>query len=110
MGRGFSLTAFAGSIGVCGETVRQWQHDHPQFSAAVKRARCARLQFLESRLFNAESAPQVTSSIFALKCTDREEWGDVQRTELTGKNGGPVEIDNLSDAELLAIAARGKRN
>lgn len=39
--QGFSLTAFAGKIGVCRDTISEWGRVHPEFSAAVKRAKAA---------------------------------------------------------------------
>lgn len=104
MADGYSLTAFGGSIGVCADTLTDWQARYPEFLRAVKRARAARLQFLEKRLYESESSARVTSSIFALKCTNKEEWGEVSRFEHTGKDGGSIKVEEVSDADLLQIA------
>lgn len=90
MGRGFSLTAFAGEIGVSRETVYEWARVHPEFSDAVKRAKAKRLRFLEERLLNGDTGPRVTSHIFALKNAEPEEWRDKREHEVTGKDGGPI--------------------
>ncbi len=109
MGLGFSASSFGGVVGVSVETISEWKRVHPEFSDAIKRGTSARILEWEKRLAlcDGKTAAPV---LFALKNIHPEEWREVQRTELTGKNGGPVEIDNMSDAELLAIAARGKRN
>ena len=82
MGQGYSLTAFAGKIGVCGDTVRQWQHDHPDFSAAVKKGQAARTMRLETTLLEGETGPKVTAHIFALKNAAPEEWREKQEIDL----------------------------
>jgi hypothetical protein len=33
--QGYSLTAFAGEIGVCRDTISEWCRKHPEFSASV---------------------------------------------------------------------------
>ena len=82
MGEGYSLTAFAGKIGVCGDTVRQWQHDHPDFSVAVKKGQAARTMRLETTLIAGETGPKVTAHIFALKNAAPEEWREKQEIDL----------------------------
>lgn len=103
MGEGYSLTAFAGKIGVCGDTVRQWQHDHSGFSAAVKKGQAARTMRLEGTLIAGETGPKVTAHIFALKNAAPDEWRDKQNVEHTGKDGGPIEVSD--DARAKALAA-----
>lgn len=99
MKRGFSLTAFAGEIGVARSTVHEWMAAHPEFSDAVKRGQAARVRFLEERLLNGDTGPRVTSHIFALKNADPEEWRDKQSHEHTGKDGGPIQYQDMSDVE-----------
>lgn len=102
MGEGYSLTAFAGKIGVCGDTVRQWQHDHPDFSVAVKKGQAARTMRLETTLIAGETGPKVTAHIFALKNAAPEEWRDRQNIEHTGKDGGPIQTEVTSARDILA--------
>jgi len=83
MGQGFSLTAFAGHIGVSKETVYQWARQHPEFSDAVTRARPKRLAHLERQLLAGETGPKVTAFMFALKNADADEWRDKQQVEST---------------------------
>lgn len=55
--------------------------------------------------FRAKIAPDTTAAIFWLKNRRPEEWRDNKGVELTGKNGGPVQVQALTDAALEAIAA-----
>ncbi len=91
MGQGYSLTAFAGEIGVSRETVYEWERTIPEFSDAVKTARAKRTGFLEKDLLNNTMAgPQVTARIFALKNACAAEWREKQDIEMTGKDGAPL--------------------
>jgi hypothetical protein len=100
MGEGFSLTAFAGMIGVCKETIYEWINAHLDFSHAVNSARAARVSALETKLLTTQVGVGVTAAIFALKNADPTEWQDRYHTE-TNVN---VSIKQMSDAELMAIA------
>lgn len=91
MGQGYSLTAFAGEIGVNRDTVVDWQKKFPEFSEAVKDGQAARTKILETGLMREDLAgPQITARIFALKNASPEEWRD--RVEHTGADGGPVQV------------------
>ncbi len=54
-------------------------------------------------------APDVTAAIFWLKNRRPEQWRDRINHELTGKNGGPVEVKTLADfyADLTPDAEPG---
>ena len=73
MTRGYSLTAFAGHIGVGRDVVDDWAKVHPEFGTAIKRAQAARLYYWEKRLINAERV-RVTPILFALRNACPEEW------------------------------------
>lgn len=47
-------------------------------------------------------APDTTAAIFWLKNRQPEKWRDVLKAELTGKDGGPIETHELTDAERAA--------
>lgn len=91
MGRGFSLTAFAGELGVNRDTVVEWQHAHPEFSVAVKDGQAGRTKCLEEGLLaEGQLGPQVTARIFALKNAAPDEWRD--KHEISGPDGGPIQV------------------
>lgn len=104
MAQGYSLTAFAGSILQARDTVYEWIKRHPSFSDAVHRARSARVAALEIKLLNAKRGAQAATSIFALKNADPVEWKEVRN--VTHEHS--LKLDQLTDAQLYAIAAAGK--
>lgn len=91
--QGFSMGAFAGSIGTCKQTVENWKVEHPEFLVAASRARAARLMKWEKiALANAQEGGGAASMTqFALKNIDKDEWQDVSRQEQTGPDGGPIQ-------------------
>ncbi|MEQ3625976.1 MAG: hypothetical protein ABNH26_08715 [Celeribacter sp.] len=110
MREGFSKMAAAGRLGVCYNTVRAWMEEHPEFLQAVKRGEAARAEFLERGLLSAETGPQVTSRIFALKNAAPDEWRDKHDFDHTSRDGSmtpkpsvielvakPVEHDDSED-------------
>ncbi len=81
---GLSLTAFAGMIGVCRDTISEWVKVHPEFSASVKIHQAKRTEYLERTLLSSDVGPRVTARIFALKNACPEEWKDKVETEQSG--------------------------
>ena len=102
MGRGYSLTAFAGMIGVSKKAVYDWIRAHSEFSDAVSRANPARLTALETKLLTSRKGAQTTAAIFALRNADPDEWKDVKHQE----HSHSVKVETLTDAQLYAIAAQ----
>ncbi|MCR5876944.1 DNA-packaging protein [Phenylobacterium sp. J367] len=76
MGQGYSLTAYAGEIGVARSSINEWMAAHPDFSEAVKVGQAKRTAILERGLLDGDSGPKVTARIFALKNAAPEEWKD----------------------------------
>lgn len=85
--QGYSLTAFAGKIGVARSTINEWMGEHPEFSEAVKRHQAARTRFLETGLLTFDVGARITSRIFALKNADPDGWKDKQEVEHSGNVG-----------------------
>lgn len=44
--------------------------------------------------------PDVAAGKFWLTNRDKKNWSDTQRSELTGKDGGPIETKDIGDTEL----------
>jgi hypothetical protein len=98
MADGYSLAAFAGKIGVSYSTVRLWEQEHPNFSAAVKDGRAGAVYWWEQRgreMAEGKSDGNATSIIFGLKNRAPEEWKDKTEQALTGADGGPVQVQRI---------------
>lgn len=107
--RGLSLTAFAGEIGVCRDTVQEWARVHPEFSAAVKAHKAKRTLAWEERLVRiAEEGGgtgSATAVIFALKNVAPEEFADRVVNQHVGAGDGPIKVA-ASPPSTLEIARR----
>ena len=107
MSRGYSLTAFAGEIGVSRYTLDNWASSFPSFMEAVSRGRAARLKYWESKLINVGETGGVgqmgTVTIFALKNASASmgasEWLDKQ--EVT--HSGQVTLAALVESSLKTL-------
>ena len=93
---GFSLTAFAGLVGVSRQTVTTWCAQYPLFLAACARAKAVRALSWEKRGIRvgdgnggAGAAPMVQ---FALRNFAPDEWRDRQPVETTNPETGEVTL------------------
>jgi hypothetical protein len=112
MAKGFSLTAIAGTIGVCRATINVWKAEYPEFLEAVNRAMAKRLLEWETiglKIAREGGGPgSATLVIFGLKNAGGDEWSDKTIQQHQGPNGGPVEyrnLDKLTDDELRVLQA-----
>jgi hypothetical protein len=108
MSKGYSKMAAAGHIGVCYNTFRGFMDEHPEFLQAVKDGEAKRVVFLETGLLQAETGPQVTSRIFALKNAAPDEWKDKQALDHTSSDGSmtPKGLPDDLVAALDALAGK----
>lgn len=101
MAKGYSLSAFAGSIAMSRDAVYDWMSAHREFSNAVARARMARVAALEVKLLASRKGAETTASIFALRNADPLEWRDVRNVQ----HDHAVNVQIMTDAQLYAIAS-----
>src|SRR6185312_5056890 len=89
--QGYSLTAFAGEIGVDRDTISEWCKVHPAFSVAVNRAKAKRARWWEDQARNVAAeggqGGRATMVIFGLKNHAPEDFRDKQELEHTGADG-----------------------
>ena len=111
MSKGYSLTAFAGLIGVNRDTIHEWTKEHPEFSEAVTRAKAARLRNWEDVAIkmrtNGGGPGGATITVFGLKNMGGDEWSDTQKLE--AKVESKVEHsadDSFADLVTALEAAR----
>lgn len=129
--KGHTVDEMAKVIGVNRDTIFEWQNKYPDFSDALKEGKAVADSNVEAALYKRavgyeyeeiktvndgervekttkQVAPDVTAQIFWLKNRLPREWRDKTSTELTGKDGGPVELTTLSDERLAALLLKGK--
>jgi hypothetical protein len=112
MGQGYSLTAWAGQIGVSRATVNNWAEANPEFLEALHVAKAKRLMFWEQTAINVAAkgtgGPGAASVItFGLKNMGGDEWSDTTKTELTGKDGAPLPVTPAVAIYTLPDNGRG---
>lgn len=105
MSEGFSLAAAAADINVTRQTVYNWLDKHPEFFDTINLAKGKRQHFLEKRLLSADQGPVVTSTIFALKNAAAADWREKQEYELSGPDGGPIQVKSASPERRKAALA-----
>ena len=78
MSNDYSLTAFAGHIGVSRETITKWQEKYPEFEEACRIGVTKRVLCLETKL-NASNLTTTKANVglFKLKATAPLEYGKV---------------------------------
>lgn len=96
MAQGYTLAAWAGSVGITRETVYEWCESKSDFSYAVKIGRNLRQRYWEKRLKAAAGNGANSAVIFALKNCCREDWQDKPETIVT--------VNNIVDPKLIAAA------
>lgn len=106
-GEGFTLTSFCAEIDIGKETVYRWIDTHKEFRDACSRARQKMQQWWEKKLrvgigdknYNANAIVNVMGLL-------TEDFRPLaQRIELTGAEGGPLQIKrSVTDDQLLRLA------
>lgn len=109
-------------------TVNNWKINHPEFFESIKNGKEIADAQVASRLFKKATGyereedkifqfqgtpvvvptevhyqPDTTAAIFWLKNRQPSKWRDTQNIELTGANGGPIEVQSvnaMSDDDL----------
>ena len=100
MAQGYTLTSFGGVIGVHRDTLYEWASKHERFSDALKIGR-AKGQLVWEQTLRAQALTNSGNTgaiVFAMKNLYRDDWRDKVETEVTGKDGGP--IDMVSDRDV----------
>ena len=89
---GMSLTEMAHELGVVRDTLYEWDRVHPEFSAALTRARVASQAWWERQGRLGLTQQGFNASLWSknVSCRFRDDWTEKTQTELTGKNGEPL--------------------
>lgn len=89
-----NIAAVARSFGVSRMTIHRYMNEHPTIRAALDDARESMLDNAESVLYKKVLEGSTPELIFFLKTQGRNR-GYVERSEVTGKDGGPIESKEL---------------
>jgi len=111
---GASKAEMALTIGISRETFNNWEHSNPEFRDAVKECELLSQIWWEKHgrkgMTGENPGFNSTAFIFQVKNRFRNDYMETSRTEVTGKDGGPVEIeaktinpDALDDEELAIL-------
>lgn len=94
MEQGFSKEAFCAEVDIHKDTLYEWIKRYPEFSDSVKKAEAKCRRFWEDLGVQLVLAGQgnATAWIFNMKNRFRDDWSDISRTELTGKDGESLVI------------------
>ncbi len=113
------------------QTVNAWKNDYPEFSESIKNGkeiadanvvkslyhRAIGYEHPEDQIFQHQGKPVVVptikhyppetaAAIFWLKNRQSRQWRDKIETEISGPNGGPIElaaVQTLSDDQLRQV-------
>ena len=101
---GYSITAFAGEIGVARDTLTDWGARYPEFLAALKRAKSACARWWEERgrsIGEGGGGPgSATLVTFQLRNQAPDDFQDRRQVEHSGSTG-PIQIVlNQDDVSL----------
>ena len=99
---GATVPQIAAVCGVTGQTVRNWMKAHPAFFDAVMRARDLANAPVISKGYKTalEGDQKAIDRWLHNRCPD--EFPGQQRVELTGADGGPVQVDVDTTRESFA--------
>ena len=113
MAGGHSAEAGAAKIGISARSLYGWQPLHPEFMQAVQEGRHQALLYWEQRAIAIANGKPGNAQLVTLALKNRSRaasgWHhDIQKTELTGADGGAIqtEVKTTIDATALAPEAR----
>lgn len=109
--QGASKVEIAVELGITRATLYNWMQDSPEFLDIMQKADQSAQAWWEKTgrqaTFGAFPAFNSAAYIFQMKNRFRKDWQDIKTTELTGANGGAieviaraVEVDHLDDDQL----------
>ena len=82
---GYSLTAFAGEIGVARSTITEWAERHEEFSVAVSRAKAVACRWWEDKLRKrADGEGSATAAVFGVKNMGGDDWQEKSHQKVDG--------------------------
>ena len=100
--QGKSLTWMAATLGIAKATLQNWEKEHPEFLVAMTQARALSQQWWEDagqqNMLMAPGQGTFNASVWSRSMAARfpEDWRENKGVEVTGANGGPVEMRQVT--------------
>jgi hypothetical protein len=107
---GKSRVWIACELGVHIDTLHQWCSLYPDFSEALSRAKLWEQRFWEDLGTAGVTADKFNGGVWAknMSCRFRADWTETSRTELTGRDGGAIEVvTDTSELSRRLVAILG---
>jgi transposase len=105
---GYSLTGFAGQIGVARSTIGEWMSEFPDFSAACSIGKAARTGHWEGQAVKVGErggGPGTAQMItFMLKNNAPDEYRDKVAHEHSGPDGAPIQSHSTVRPDLSGLS------
>ncbi len=91
--KGQSQISIACSLNVDPATLRLWAKTHAEFSLALARAKAFEQQFWEALGLNNITSKDFNATVWkkSMEARFREEYTTINRSEISGPNGKPIE-------------------
>jgi hypothetical protein len=109
MTTGLSFESFAAVVGVCDDTLREWEKVHPLFSASKKIAFALNRMFWEQVALDGLMLPadkKFNSTVWIFNMKNRFRWKDLQEVESTIKAESNINLTGLDLLELVKATAK----
>jgi hypothetical protein len=95
--QGKSVAWIAAELEVHKDTLYEWVKVHPEFSDAMTRARLESQRWWEDAGQTGMLTPGFGASVWSRSMAARfpDDWRESKGVELTGRNGGAVQVDGF---------------
>jgi regulator of sigma D len=100
---------YAVEIGVCESTIYEWAKKHDEFSKSIRIAEeCCKAWWINHGVdMLDEESSKHDSRIYSMFMNNMHGWGDKQKIELTGKDGGDLNL-KLSPETVKELNAKAR--
>lgn len=100
--QGLNRIQIARGLRVDIKTLNKNIESNKELEEAIERGKVAGLEQVTNALFNKAVEGDNVSMIFYLKNRDPNNWEEVQKRELYGKDGGDIKTDNKWTIEVVS--------
>lgn len=99
--QGKSQVQIACALDVLRETMLAWTKQHVEFFTALKKAKALEQDWWESKAQSGEAQSTIGPTVWSKSVSARFKQDYTERRELSGPDGGPIEIDTSGAVEKL---------